>query len=188
MSEVEYRAATQVGVDYGKRLIDLIVMPYEETTVVPYQGRLVEEVCHRGAFDGIETRANRVKVNRDHEVARTVGKAVAFHPDHEAGLHAQVRIAPTDLGDESLELAREEVLDVSAGFIPMPDGEHWEGRGRRHLTKVWLAHIALTPDPAYEGARVLSMRSRTGLEPAATPNLDEVRAWQLAQRYAALSH
>jgi phage head maturation protease len=183
--QLEYRAAQQIGVNFPDRTIELVVMPYEQEALVPFQGRMIREVCSAGAYDGIERRANRIRVNRDHDVTRTVGRAVRFWPSHERGLVASVRIAQTQLGDETLQLADEEILDASAGFLPMPGGEVWEGRSLRRLTKVWLGHIAMTPDPAFETANVLSVRSQQADEiEAGTPNLDQVKAWLLQSRYA----
>ena len=71
------------------------------------------ESIAQGAFDGIERRANRVRVNRDHELQRTVGRAVTFHPSREDGLVAELKIAKTELGDETLQLADEGILDAS---------------------------------------------------------------------------
>jgi HK97 family phage prohead protease len=187
--QLRYRAAQQIGVSFPDRTIELIVMPYEREAVVKHQGRPVTEIVSRGAFDGIERRSNRVRVNRDHDVTRTVGRAVAFHPSREEGLVAELRIAQTPLGDETLQLADEEILDASAGFLPMPGGERWENRSRVRLTKLWLAHIAMTPDPAYESARVLAVRRAdepADPAPEATPNLDRLRLEQLKDEYAAI--
>lgn len=184
--ELEFRSARQVGVDFPRRMIELIVTPYEEETVVEYKGRMVRELFERGAFDGIERRANRIRVNRDHDVQRTIGRAVAFHPAREEGLVAEIRIAQTALGDETLTLADEELLDASAGFLPMPNGECWEGRSLRRIVKAWLGHIALTPDPAYESARVLAVRQKASegrRDAPETPNLDQVYAWRLEDQY-----
>lgn len=189
LGEVEYRTARQIGVDYPNRTIELVVMPYDQEALVPWQGRMVTETFARGAFDGIERRANRVKVNRDHDVTRTVGKAVAFHPSREEGLVAEIRIARTELGEETLALADDEILDASAGFLPMPGGERWPARDQRRIERAWLAHIAMTPEPAYQGARVLAVRSQTS-EPSGrvlTPNLDRVRALLLADEYDRLN-
>lgn len=188
--ELEYRNARQIGVSFPERTIELVVMPYEEETVTEYKGRMVREICSRGAFDGIERRANRVRVNRDHDLSRTVGRALAFHPSREEGLVAEIRIAKTPLGDETLTLADEEILDASAAFLPMPGGEKWETRSRRRLTKCWLGHIAMTPDPSYEGARVLDIRNAAGqlvtTVAVPTPNLDAIRASILQERYSQL--
>jgi len=190
MSEqLRFRHAEQVGVDFPNRTIELIVTPYEQEALVPFDGRLVTEIFSRGAYDGIERRANRIRVNRDHDVTRTVGRAVTLHPSRDEGLVAEIRIARTELGDETLALADDGCLDASAGYLPMAGGEKWENRSRVRVTKAWLGHIAMTPDPAYESARVLAVRSlRDTPEPVAivaTPNLDLVRAWQLEDRYGA---
>jgi HK97 family phage prohead protease len=162
-------------------------MPYDETTLTPHQGRMVRESVAPGAFAGIERRANRVRVNRDHDAARTVGRAIAFHPNRPEGLVAEVRIAQTPLGEETLTLADEELLDASAAFLPMPGGEEWRSKDERRFTRLWLGHIAMTPDPAYTGANVLSVRSQQPLEPGSqTPSLDALRAFLLSDRYAGL--
>jgi len=184
---LEYRAATQLGVSFPKRTIELVVMPYEQEAFVAYQDRMVTEVVSAGAFDGIERRANRIRVNRDHDLTRTVGRAIALHPSRIEGLVAELRISSTPLGDETLQLADDEILDASAGFLPMPGGEVWETRSRRRLNKCWLGHIAMTPDPAYLGANVLAVRSADERPPAgSTPNLDTVRAWLAEDRYSRL--
>jgi len=181
--ELRFRSATQLGVDFPERTIELIVMPYEQEAMVELDGRMVSEIISRGSFDGIERRANRVRVNRDHMLERTVGRAISFHPSRTEGLVAKLRIARTELGDETLTLADEECLDASAGYLPMANGEKWETRSRVRISRAWLGHIALTPDPAYEGARVLAVRNAPERKPA-TPNLDQIRAWQLEDLYS----
>lgn len=184
-TELEFRTAQPLGVSWPKRTIELVVMPYEVEAHVLHRGRLITEVCSRGAWDGIERRANRVRANRDHDLTRTVGRALTFHPSRELGLVAELRISQTLLGDETLALAADEVLDASAGFYPMSGGETWETRDRRRLTKCWLDHVALTPDPAYEGAHVLAVRSADAgpSSPAATPVLDRLLAERMAAAY-----
>jgi HK97 family phage prohead protease len=188
--ELRFRQATQLGVSFPDRTIELVVMPYETETIVEHQGRMVWEIISRGAFDGIERRSNRIRVNRDHDLTRTVGRAVALHPSRQEGLVAELKIARTPLGDETLTLADEEILDASAGFLPMPGGERWEQRDRVRMTRCWLGHIAMTPDPAYETARVLAVRHADPVtEPARppTPNLDIVRGWRLEDAYSRLT-
>ena len=193
MAELEIRSAQMTGVRFADRIIELVVMPYETEALVRHEGRMIREIVSRGAFDGIERRANRIRVNRDHNVERTIGRAVTFHPDRDEGLIGEVRIARTPLGDETLELADEGVLDASAGFMGMPGGESWhERRTLRRWHKIWLAHIAMTPDPAYAGAHVLAVRSSsTPADPpreiVATPNLDEVRSWRLRDSFGSLT-
>ena len=181
--ELRFREARQIGVSFPERTIELVVTPYESEALVPHKGRLITEIFSRGAYDGIERRANRIRVNRDHSRERTVGRAISFHPSREEGLVAKLRIAATPLGDETLTLADEECLDASAGYLPMPGGEKWETRERCRITKAWLGHIALVPEPAYEEARVLAVRHAERAEPVATPNLDLVRSWRLTESY-----
>jgi HK97 family phage prohead protease len=183
--QLRWRTAAQLGVSFPERTIELVVMPYETEALVPYGARMVREIISRGAFDGIERRSNRIRVNRDHVAERTVGRAVALHPSRDEGLVGVIRIARTELGDETLALADEQCLDASAGFLPFPGGEVWEERARVRIRKAWLGHIALTPDPAYESAQVLAVRKEQEADgvPVPTPNLDVVRGWMLEQRY-----
>jgi HK97 family phage prohead protease len=186
-----------VGVSFPDRTIELVVMPYEHPAQIHEPGRSYEEVVTRGAFDGVEARAGRVRANRDHDVTRTIGRVVAFHPSRQDGLVAELRVANTDLGTETLNLADEGCLDASAGFSLMrgqdgkivPGAEVWETRSRRRLNRLWLGHVALTPEPAYETAKVLSVRSEAQPAPhsgisGATPNKDSVRLAELRRLHA----
>lgn len=197
MSELEIRAAQVVDVSYPKREIDLIVMPYETETLVPHPRdprRLVTEIVSRGAFDGIEERGGAVRVNRDHQAERTIGRAVRFQPSRQEGLVAELYIARTNLGDETLEMANEGLLDASAGFALLrdkqtkqvkDDAEVWETRNRRRLNHLWLGHIAMVSDPAYETANVLAVRHTEPVAVAvATPNLDSLEIERLRQQRA----
>jgi HK97 family phage prohead protease len=159
---IEYRSAQQVDVSAPQRTLDVIVMPWETPTVVHHKGRRVHEICSHGAFDTIDRGGGRVKVNRDHDFTKPLGRATAFDPRHTEGLWARLRIAKTRDGDEALELAREQVLDVSAGFGVYENGEIWPSAGVRRLTNVWLDHIALVSNPAYADARVLAVRGERG--------------------------
>lgn len=187
-SPLEFRAAQTVDVQPSKRIVTIVAAPYEtETYVRTADGRFVLESIARGAWDGVERRANRVKVNRDHDTSRTVGRAVALHPSRAEGLVAELRIAQTPLGDESLALAEDRVLDASVGFAPFPGFELWNrDRSARSIAKAFLGHIALVPDPAYETANVLDVRNSggtTGLVVAGTPILDRLLAERLAERH-----
>jgi HK97 family phage prohead protease len=190
------RQAELVGVSYPERTIEMIVIPYEQEALVPHPSKptMVTEIVSRGAFDGIEHRPGRIRVNRDHDRQRACGKAISFHPSRREGLIAKVRLSPTPLGDETLELAADGVLDASAGFRPKHEnghpGEVWESPSRCRIRKGWLVHIALTPEPAYEGAKVLAVRQAEPAvavaEPVALPNLEAWRLEQLRQQIARL--
>ena len=191
--EMLFRDSTVTGVSFAQRLIELVVVPYDEETLVEHRGKMVRESVAPGAFDGIEQRPNRVKANRDHKLERTVGKAVAFYPDRDEGLVAELKISDTELGKETLVLADDGCLGASAGYLPMEGGENWLTRTKVRMTRCWLGHVALTPDPAYAGAQVLSVRQNASQgatgppdEEPETPNLDVVRGWLMDERYERL--
>jgi HK97 family phage prohead protease len=177
---IEFRSTGELSVDWAERMITLVAMPYDEDAAVVVHGRAITESCAPGAFDGVERRANRVKVNRDHDYQRTVGRAVGLHPSRTEGLVAELRVAKTALGDETLALADDHSLEASVGFAVLPGGERWlEGRSRRRLERIFLDHIAMVPEGAYN-AQVLDVRALTlaPVEQAVTPFLDEVLAWR----------
>jgi HK97 family phage prohead protease len=157
---VEYRSAQLANVDHVDRTIELVVMPYETgTTIVRRDGSTFTEIVSRGAFDGAEHETRRITVNRGHAIDRVVGKTTALYPNHPEGLVAEVRISRTELGNETLILAEDGILSASAGFRVKPNGESWPSPRIRRLNHLDLHHIAMTPDPAYEDARVLAVRS-----------------------------
>lgn len=180
---IEYRTAGDMTVRFPDRIIELVAVPYDEETVVPWRGKWVRETIAPGAFAGVERRANRVKVNLAHDVESVVGRALALHPERPEGLVAELRISRTPRGDDMLELAADGAIDASVGFAPMPGGEQWNGdRSARRITRAYLGHIALTGDPAYDGANVLAVRASAPASvtspvlPARvpTPNLDRI--------------
>lgn len=185
---VEFRRAGEFEVRFADRIIEIVAVPYDVDAVVEYppgSGRSILESVAPGSFDGVERRANRVKANRDHDPTRTVGRSVALHPSRTEGLVAEIRIARTPLGDETLELADDEVLEASVGMAVSPSWQQMlENRTRRRINKAFLDHIALLPNGAYgESAQVIAVRA--ALQPAPvipgalveTPRLDEVAAW-----------
>ena len=100
------RSAETLDVSEHARTIELIVMPYGTPTRVPHKGRMVTEIIAPGAFDGIEQQTNRIRVNRDHTLDRTVGVATRLDPHDRRGLNAEIKIARTELGDETLDARR----------------------------------------------------------------------------------
>lgn len=196
---IEFRHAGEFAVRHAERIVELVAVPYGVETIVEYPigtGRLVRESVECGAFDGVERRvgkrSNAVKVNRDHDVTRSVGRAVALHPSRTEGLVAELYISRTREGDETLELADDGVLGASVGMAVMPANQRWtENRSRRSIVKAFLDHIAMCANPAYLGADVLAVRAAADVIPPppamprriATPNLDTVRGWMLSDRY-----
>lgn len=180
---IEIRAATAEVADVNsqQRLITVIAVPYEQVAKIQYRGEMWDEMFSRTAFDGIEKRPQRVRVNREHVRGDTVGKAVAFYPDRKEGLVAELRIAKTAKGDDALGLAEEDCLSSSIGFGVRPSDQMLDRRAMtRRINKAWLDHIALVESPAYDGADVLDVRDAYGraatLGPLSTPVLDDLLA------------
>ena len=65
-----------VDVDQATRIITTICVPYEQAANVVLRGQMWSEVFTRGAFAGIGQRANTIRVNRDHDRTRTIGKVI----------------------------------------------------------------------------------------------------------------
>lgn len=178
---IELRDAKLAGVNYTQRIIEVVAVPWEQETVAVYRGQIWREVFQRGAFDGLEKRPNRVRVNRDHDSTRTVGKMVAAHPSAREGLIAELRIAQTPLGDETLALADEDCLSPSVGFaaggagqqlirnpatrapqsraMELVEPSHRDKLPLRRIVKAFLEHIGLVPDQSYDNAGVVAVRS-----------------------------
>jgi phage head maturation protease len=156
---VELRTASVGDVNFAQRLVTLVVTPYEQPTHVMWQGEVWEEMFERCAWDGLEKRPGRVKANRDHNKSRTVGKAMRFFPSRQEGLVAEIRVAQTPLGDETLALCEERCVGASAGFAALPDDQAIDRQSRtRRIKKAFLDHISFVEDPAYAGAEVLEVR------------------------------
>jgi phage head maturation protease len=181
-----FRSSSVVGVNYAQRLIEFVAAPYDEEAVVMWRGEPWRELFERGAWDGIEKRPNRVKVNREHDKSRTVGKIVNFWPSRDEGLVGQARIAMTPLGDETLALADDECLGASVGYAAPGRYVDLDKRvrpGLRRVKRAFMDHLSFVSDPTWETAAVLAVRSATPpppateLAPLVTPNLDELRAW-----------
>jgi HK97 family phage prohead protease len=166
-------------------MVTILAVPYDVDTPIYRHGEWITESVSPGAFAGVEHRARQVKVNRGHDIERSCGVARALHPDDPRGLVADLRISETPLGDETLALVADGVLDASVGFAPMgPAGEVWsEHRQRRRVVKGYLGHIALVPNPAYDTTHVIDVRAAAAPTTASmslpgsdTPRLNEVLA------------
>lgn len=190
---IEIRSSsTQIAdVDSRQRIITLITVPYEQWAKVEYRGEVWDEIFSRTAFDGIEKRPQRVRVNREHLRGDTVGKAVAFYPDRPEGLVSEVRISKTLRGDDTLALAEDDCLSSSVGFGVLPSNQMLDRRlMQRRINKAWLDHIALVESPAYVGADVLDVRTpfvvAPDVVPLHTPVLDDFLADPLIRRVLGL--
>ena len=204
MIEIRSGDGYQVAeVDFPKRVITVVAMPYERETEIHEPSGTFVEVVSRTAFDGIEKRTGKVRANRDHSWDRPVGKVVGLHPSRQEGLVAEVRISRTNLGQETLELCEDDVLSASAGFglLRRDDGRVWDdaevwerNRSVRRLNRLWLDHLAFVPNPAYPDAAVISVRAvrpqeapRGDASVEATPNRDQLTFEELRAARDALN-
>jgi hypothetical protein len=171
-----HRSSSVTGVNFAQRIIEFVAAPYEEEAFVMWRGEPWRELFERGAWDGIEDRPNRVKVNREHEKTRTIGKIVNFWPSRSEGLVGAARIAQTPLGDETLALADDECLGASVAYVAHPGDVELNKRSRpglRRVKRAFMDHLSFVSDPTWDSAAVLSVRA-AALE---TPALDELREW-----------
>jgi phage head maturation protease len=159
------------------RLVDLIVVPWDQEAEVAWRGEFWRESFQRGAFH-----AGRIRVNREHVKGDTVGRAVSLDPKATDGLLARLKIAATPRGDDTLELANDDMISASAGFFTKSPADVTVNRRNltRRVLRAFLDHIGMVESPAYVGARVLAVREdQSGLAVAeeplyAAPALDEV--------------
>jgi phage head maturation protease len=160
MSEILSRAAVVSDVDTRQRLIDVLAVPWDEPAQVYWRGDVWTEVFHRGAFDGAEDRAGRIRVNREHTKGATVGKIVALDPHADAGLTAQVKIVKSPAGEEIMALAEENMTSVSIGYrANKPSDVHLDKRAKkRDVYGAFLDHLSFVEDPTWDRAQVLSVR------------------------------
>jgi HK97 family phage prohead protease len=167
-------------VDFKQRTIDIIAVPWDQEAEISWRGEPWREVFQRGAFDGIENHAGRVPVRREHTRGSTVGRVVKLNPHDERGLIASLKVARTPLGDETLQLASEDMLGASVGYYVKRGSDVDMNRRTmlRRVKRAFLDHLAMTDTPAYVGAMPLAVRERPSIEPTAgrlavdTPELD----------------
>jgi HK97 family phage prohead protease len=172
VTEILLRNSTLADVDVRLRLIDLIAVPWDEEADVYWRNDWWHESFERGAFDGIEAHAGRVRVNREHVIGDTVGKVVAFEPSHKVGLWTRTKIAPTPRGDETLALADEDMISASVGYRieNQADVDVNKRTKTRRVLRAFLDHLAMVEAPAYRGAEVLAVRAeQAGLAVVETP-------------------
>lgn len=162
------------NVDFSQRTITVLAVPYEQATRVPFQREVWSEVFSRSAFKGIESQPRKIPATAaleipapNHDGGRLVGRVVSSDPYREAGLVSEVKISRTPQGDETLELAADEALWPSIGFMvknPKFDQELDRYKKVRRVNRAFLDHLAFVGQPAYEGAKILAMRSDGVLE------------------------
>ena len=142
--------AQTFAVDLDGRTIEGMVVPY---------GAVGEKGGMRFRFARGSVRwgdVSRVKLLRDHDVTRPVGKAVSL-VDAGAGVRARFKVAAGASGDEALGLSADGVLDGLSVGVEF-GGEDYDpdpmNRGVMLVRRADLREVSLTAMPAFDDARV----------------------------------
>lgn len=158
-----WRADFNVADSEG-RIITGIAVPYNSPTQIAERGQVFNEHFTHGAYrDSINKRGDRVKILGFHD-ARSfpLGKPLMLD-DRTAGLYLEARISDTTDGNDALTLVRDGVLDgFSVGFSVPEGGDVWNAqRTERQINRANLHEVSLVNFPAYDRARVDSVRELT---------------------------
>lgn len=161
MSEILTRSDGQVAdIDFKQRIIDVIAVPWEKEARIFWRGEWWAETIQRGAFDGSESRAGKIRANREHVKGATVGKLVEIDPAHERGLFVRVKVVRGPKGDELLYLAEEDMVSGSIGYRTNKGSDVILDRKAmtRRVVNGFLDHLGFVEDPAFKEAEVLAVR------------------------------
>lgn len=159
---------------------------------VPYGAEMridstLTESFARGAFNKQITAANRIVYTRDHQAhgGQIIGRVTQLRDDS-AGLYFEARISPTSVGDDTLTLIRDGVLDQhSIGFSAGQDRRLANGTIER--VTATLRELSVVPEGAYGELAVASgVRAHAGEAECPTCSATATRAAQAAQILAGL--
>lgn len=161
MTTIDRRAfRADVTIDDTGRTITGIAVPYDSPTQIAERGQVFTERFAPGAFDAsIAKRGDRIPILLMHDDrALPVGRPTGFRstPD---GLQMDARISDTTDGNDALTLVRDGVLSgLSVGFSVPDGGETWSGN-ERTITRAQLHEVSIVNFPAYDDARIASVRA-----------------------------
>jgi HK97 family phage prohead protease len=157
ISHVTFAAVELRIPDTSERIVEGIVVPWQETSFLTPNPK--GERFMPGSLDRTtRERPAGTPLFRNHDHNVKVGKALGWRADDSAGCWGQFEIFPTDAGDAVLEEVRVGALDAfSAGFRPINTRRHRDGA--IEVLEAALHEVSLVPLAAYEGARVLAMRT-----------------------------
>lgn len=180
--EILHRRSTVVAEDvsFAHRIIDVIAVPWGEEAEIVWRGQAWREVFERGAFNEAIQNSVRIPVNREHVRGDTIGR-IRTMADEPRGLLASVKVAKTERGDETLQLASEGMLGASVGYFlrKLSDVMLDKRSMTRRVRRAFLEHLSMVESPAYVGAETvavhdeLSLHPAAGMQPLVTPSLDE---------------
>jgi uncharacterized protein len=157
--DLEIRAAGKGG---DGRTIEGIAVPYGVRQRIDHT--LVESFA-RGAFNHQLRAAHRVFLSRGHLAlnGKLIGKAVEMRDDA-AGLWGAWRVSATAVGDETLTLVADGVLDeLSIGFRERAGGNRTLYDGTIERVKADLVEVSVVEQGAYgRGALISGVREHAG--------------------------
>lgn len=138
---------TTFSVDQQSRTISGLAVPYG--VVATKNGRRYQ--FSQGSLTWSDP--SRIKLHIQHDHSQAVGKATVLD-DRQDGLYATFQVARTAEGDRALVLAADGVYDGLS--IGLANDAQFSERGGVHHSAPGnaLREISLTPDPAFDSARV----------------------------------
>jgi Escherichia/Staphylococcus phage prohead protease len=170
-----FTAALELDGD-GRTIMGRCV-PYDTPTLVADDLEPYMETFKRGAFRSAMKDPARVHLVFGHDelaIGNQLGHAVSF-ADTDGGLDAVFRAvgSPGEVALEQIRAGMFRGLSIHAA-IP-PSGSRRRADGVIERTMVYLRHVALVKEPAYEAATVTALRSSSALDPV---GMADVRARQ----------
>lgn len=150
-SSLELREFDIRSVNAETRTVQGIAVPYNQT--INIGGRYQE----RFAQDSVQTDGGDIHLYYNHDHTLPIGKVLDGEntPD---GYVVRAHISDTSLGNDVYALVKDGTIrKFSIGFVPV---EHTVEAGNTIVrTKVRLGEVSIVPQPAYEGADILSVRA-----------------------------
>jgi HK97 family phage portal protein/HK97 family phage prohead protease len=177
-------SSAEFQVDLDKRTIRGLAVPY---------GASAEKMGRRWQFSKGTLKydeLSRVKLLDGHDWSKPIGVAVKAE-DTDKGLVMTFKVPATPAGDEALLLASEKVKDGLSIGVGI-GGTFDEKDGTLYAVSAPLAHVALTPCPAFDSARVTAVAASKNNEEknmadkVDTPATETVAPQFTAEQVAAL--
>ena len=152
------------------RTITGVAVPYDEVTDGVPGGERFARGAFRRSLNAIRDSGSWPKLFVGHQHSRSaVGKALTLEETRD-GLEGEWRLANTEAGREAAVEVAEGVLDsLSVGFRAIREGM---ADGVREVREARLIECSLVSMPAYEGARVTSVRSVGAVMLPPAPTVD----------------
>jgi uncharacterized protein len=157
------------SVSTDERTVEGIGVPWGETSYLAADPA-GERFLPGSLTKSVRERGQRLKLFTAHDHSHAIGRVVRIDARHPDGLLASWQLFRTPAGDAALAEIAEGALDsFSIGFRPVKTRRADDGA--REIVEADLHEVSVAPIGAYDGARVLSVRTPAG------GTVDELRAW-----------